>query len=51
MSGYSNEGIALHGGLEQGVSYLQKPFSVEKLARKEDAAVPVTAGSPGACQP
>ncbi len=34
MSGYSNEVIALHGVLEQGVAYLQKPFSVEKLARK-----------------
>jgi len=34
MSGYTDNFIAHHGILEKGISYLQKPFSVEKLAKK-----------------
>lgn len=34
MSGYTDDVIARHGVLEQGVNYLQKPFSFEALASK-----------------
>lgn len=34
MSGYTADVIAHHGVLEDGVSFLQKPFSKETLARK-----------------
>ena len=34
MSGYTDSAIAQHGVLEEGVSFLQKPFSKQSLAAK-----------------
>jgi two-component SAPR family response regulator len=34
MSGYTDDAIARHGVLEKGVNYIQKPFTLEGLARK-----------------
>jgi PAS domain S-box-containing protein len=34
MSGYTDEAIVRHGVLEKGVNYIQKPFTLEGLARK-----------------
>jgi DNA-binding response OmpR family regulator len=34
MSGYTSDVIAKHGVLDDDVSFLQKPFSIEKLAAK-----------------
>ncbi|MDI7259689.1 MAG: PAS domain S-box protein [Thermodesulfobacteriota bacterium] len=34
MSGYTDNALAHHGILEEGIHYIQKPFAVEKLARK-----------------
>ncbi len=34
MSGYTADGIAHHGILEEGVNFIQKPFSVSALAQK-----------------
>lgn len=34
MSGYTADGIAHHGILEEGVNFIQKPFSVTDLATK-----------------
>lgn len=34
MSGYTDDTIAHHGILEKDMNYIQKPFSVENLARK-----------------
>jgi len=34
MSGYTENGIVHHGILEKGMNYIQKPFSVDGLARK-----------------
>jgi PAS domain S-box-containing protein len=34
MSGYTDEAIARHGVLEPGITYVQKPFSPDALARK-----------------
>jgi two-component system, cell cycle sensor histidine kinase and response regulator CckA len=32
MSGYTEEGIRLHGALDRGMAFLQKPFSQEELS-------------------
>jgi CheY-like chemotaxis protein len=34
MSGYTDNAITHHGVLEKGMNYLQKPFTVDGLARK-----------------
>ncbi|MEW6377108.1 MAG: response regulator [Thermodesulfobacteriota bacterium] len=34
MSGYADNVIAQHGVLEEGINYIQKPFTVNGLARK-----------------
>ncbi len=34
MSGYADNAIVLHGVLEEGIEFIQKPFSPESLARK-----------------
>jgi two-component system cell cycle sensor histidine kinase/response regulator CckA len=34
MSGYTDNAIAYHGVLERGVNYIQKPFTLEGMARK-----------------
>ena len=34
MSGYTDDAIVRHGVLEGGVNYLQKPFTLDSLARK-----------------
>jgi PAS domain S-box-containing protein len=34
MSGYTDNATILHGVLEKGVNYIQKPFTMEGLARK-----------------
>jgi PAS domain S-box-containing protein len=34
MSGYTDNAIVRHGVLEEGMNYIQKPFTVDDLARK-----------------
>src|SRR6266850_2439721 len=34
MSGYTDDAIVRHGILEEGIAYLQKPFTPQSLARK-----------------
>ena len=34
MSGYTDNAIVHHGVLERGTNYIQKPFTVDSLARK-----------------
>jgi PAS domain S-box-containing protein len=48
MSGYTNDAVVLHGILERGVAYLQKPFTGDALAEKIravlDAPLPANQG-------
>jgi DNA-binding NtrC family response regulator len=34
MSGYTDNAIIHHGVLDEGIEFIQKPFTVEKLARR-----------------
>jgi FixJ family two-component response regulator len=34
ISGYTDNAIVRHGVLEKGIDYIQKPFTIEGLARK-----------------
>jgi len=34
MSGYTDDAIVHHGVLEEGVNYIQKPFTIDGLTRK-----------------
>jgi hypothetical protein len=34
MSGYTDNAIVHHGILEKGTNFIQKPFTVDGLARK-----------------
>ena len=34
MSGYTDDAVLRHGGLDPGMSFLQKPFTRESLTRK-----------------
>jgi CheY-like chemotaxis protein len=48
MSGYTDDAIVHHGVLEQGVPYLEKPFSPDQLARKVRLVLDRGAASHGA---
>ena len=41
MSGYTADIIAYHGVLDEGIHFLQKPFTVETLAEKVRQAIGV----------
>ncbi len=46
MSGYTDDALAHHGVLEEGLLFLEKPFSPAKLARKVREVLDLTNGVP-----
>jgi PAS domain S-box-containing protein len=48
MSGYTDDSVVRHGVLEATVAYLQKPLTIEGLARKVRAVLDATDGAPSA---
>jgi two-component SAPR family response regulator len=40
MSGYTDNAIIHHGVLEKGMNYIQKPFTVDGLARRVREVIP-----------
>jgi two-component system, cell cycle sensor histidine kinase and response regulator CckA len=39
MSGYTDDAVVRHGVLQEGIAYLQKPFTPDTLARKVRAVL------------
>ena len=37
MSGYTNNAIVHHGVIDEGINFIQKPFTVKELSKKIDA--------------
>ena len=51
MSGYTDDALAHHGVLDEGLSFLEKPFSHSRLARKVRELLDAPARSSGAVTP
>jgi PAS domain S-box-containing protein len=49
MSGYTADVIASQGVLDNGVAFIQKPFSMKDLAEKVREVLDKSAGTPGDC--
>jgi FixJ family two-component response regulator len=51
MSGYTDDALAVHGVLEPGTAFIEKPFTPEALARAVgallDRSAPATAAASG----
>jgi hypothetical protein len=39
MSGYTSDGIAHHGILDDGIAFIQKPFSIQSVSTKVRAVL------------
>jgi two-component system cell cycle sensor histidine kinase/response regulator CckA len=39
MSGYTDQAIVHHGVLEEGIAYLEKPFTIDSLTQRVRAAL------------